>query len=115
MSKKTATAQKPIAASDLSKTPIEIAGKTYFLSFDMENLSDAEEHFNRQGANVNLLRSLSSLSLKSTRQVFACALHTHHPELSFKEAQKVLSIAATYEVAAHVVAIWSPAASAQAQ
>ena len=66
MSKKTARA--PLATADLSKTPIEIAGKTYDLCFDMDALSDAEEHFNRQGANVNLLRALSSLSLKSVRQ-----------------------------------------------
>jgi hypothetical protein len=100
--------------SDLSKTPIEIAGKTYFLSYDMDAMSDAEEFFNLRGANVNLLRSLSSLGLKSVRAVFPCALHTFHPEIGFKEAQKLLTIQATYEVAAAIVAIWAPAPVDQA-
>jgi hypothetical protein len=111
MSKK--TAHKP-AESDLPKIPIEIGGKTYSMCLDMEALSDAEEHFNQRGANVNLLRSLSSLGLKSVRQVFPCALHAHHPELGFKEAQKLLTIQATYEVAAAIVAIWTPAGIDQA-
>ena len=109
------TALKTISSSDLSKTPIELAGKTYFLCYDMDALADAEEYFNQRGATVNLLRSLSSLGLKSTRSVFACALHTYHPEISFKEAQKLLTIQATYEVAAAIVAIWSPAPSDQAE
>jgi hypothetical protein len=108
MSKK--TAHKP-ATTDLPKTPIEIGGKTYFMCFDMDALSDAEEYFNQRGANVNLLRSLSSLGLRSVRQVFPCALHTHHPELGFKEAQKLLTIQATYSVAEAIVGIWSPAAA----
>ena len=96
--------------TDLSKTPITIADKTFNLCFDMEALSDAEEFFNMRGANINLLRSLSSLGLKSVRNVFPCALHTYHPEISFKEAQKLLTIQAAYEVAAAVVAIWTPTA-----
>jgi hypothetical protein len=118
MSKKTAqkkTAQKTISLSELSKTPIELAGKTYYLCYDMDALSDAEEFFNQRGAKVNLLKSLSSLGLSSVRQVFPCAVHTFHPELSYKEAQKLLTIQASYEVAASIVAIWTPAAGVDVQ
>jgi hypothetical protein len=108
MSKK--SENKPTAI-DLTKTPIDVGGKTYFMCFDLDALSDAEEYFNQRGANVNLLRSLSSLGLKSVRQVFPCALHTHHPELGFKEAQKLLTIQATYSVAEAIVGIWSPVAA----
>jgi len=107
MSKKTA---KP-TTSTLPKTPVEISGKVYDMCFDMDALSDAEEFFNREeGAKVNLLKSLSSLGLWSVRQVWPCAVHTYHPELSFKEAQRILTIQATYEVAAAIVAIWTPTA-----
>jgi hypothetical protein len=78
-------------------------------------MADAEEHFNQRGAKVNLLRSLSSLGLKSVRSVFPCALHTYHPEIGYAEAQKLLTIAATYEVAASIVAIWAPAAGVDVQ
>jgi hypothetical protein len=96
--------------SDLSKTPIEIAGKTYMCCFDMDQMADAEEFFNSRGENVNLLRSLSSLGLKSVRAVFAVALHTYHPEIGFKDAQKLLSLPASYKVAAAIGAIWAPTA-----
>ncbi len=109
MAKKTETRTITLPV-DLSKTPIEIAGKTYHLCYEMDAMADAEDFFNQRGANVNLLRSLGSIGLKAVRTVFPCALHTYHPEISFKDAQKLLTIQASYEVAAAIVAIWAPAA-----
>ena len=106
MTKKNAT-KTATAPADSQKIPVEIAGQTYHLNFEIGALSDAEEYFSQRGANVNLLRDLSSLSLQGVRNVFPCAIHLHHPEIEFKAAQRLLTLQATYEVAACIAALWN--------
>jgi hypothetical protein len=86
-----------IADATLPKTPIEIGGKTYNLCFTLGALSEAETSINaefaRQGSEerVNLLQALPSANLASTIIVFAAAVRTFHPEITFDEARELLT------------------------
>jgi hypothetical protein len=76
--------------SPLSRLPIEIYGKKYSLCFDLDALIEAEEHFTRQGYEVDLYTVLSSApDLAGLLAILACALHKFHPELGFGEVQKL--------------------------
>lgn len=90
----------------LPKVPIEIDGKQYFLSFDLGALAEAKWHFAKQGHTVNLLQALTALDIDNLMVIFPCAVHKHHPELSFEDAQRLLSIPVLYAVAAATAAAW---------
>lgn len=110
------------ADATLPKTPIEIRGKEYFLCFDLGALAEAETVINfelaRQGRSdlVNLLYALPAQNLASTRIIFAAAVRTFHPELSFEEARQLPALEDLYTVAVKVREAWNqsrvePAAS----
>ena len=94
-----------------SKFPIEIDGKTYNLCFDSGPLVDAEEFFGQRGHEVNLLKALTDLTIANVRRVFPCAVHTFHPELSFEDAQALMTLPAIYPVAIAINAAWAAQAS----
>jgi hypothetical protein len=91
------------AAPDLSKIPIEIDGKTFNLSFEFTELAKAERLFRSQGHRLNLLLALPGLSLESVREVFPCAVHRHHPDLTFAEAQSLVTMQSVYPIATAIV------------
>lgn len=93
----------------LPKTPIEIAGKTYFLCFDLGALAEAESHFDAQGHEVNLLRALPRINLANARIVFPCAIHKFHPEIDFFQAQKLLTFENMWLVAEAIGEAWKAA------
>ena len=102
-----------VADATLPKTPVEIDGRTYQLCFTLGALSEAETSINaelaRQGSEerVNLLLALPSGNLASTRIVFAAAVRTFHPELSFDEARDLLTFEDLYTVALKVRDAWN--------
>jgi hypothetical protein len=104
-----------IADATLPKTPMEIDGTTYYLCFTLGALSEAETSINvelaRQGSEerVNLLYALPAGNLASTRVVFAAAVRTFQPELSFKEACDLLTFEDIYTVAVKVREAWNEA------
>lgn len=98
-----------VADPTLPKTPIEIGGKTYFLCFDLGALAEAEQHFMRQGLDVNLMRALPGANLNSIRVLFPCALHKFHPEILFADAQAMITILNVYKVGETIQDAWNSA------
>jgi hypothetical protein len=96
---------------ELSMVPVEIDGKTYNLSFDYQDLAEAESHFKRQGYRVNLLWSLPQQSLQSVQEVFPCLVYKHH-QLGFEEAQKLITINSAYTVATAIMEAFNRAGGA---
>jgi hypothetical protein len=93
----------------LSKTPVEINGKTYHLCFDLGSLAEAESHFKAQGHEVNLLRALPQLDLSNIMVIFPCALRKFHPDVKFAHAQSMVTLQNVYGIAAMIAAAWGEA------
>jgi hypothetical protein len=85
---------------------ISIQGKDYFLCFDLGALAEAKQHFAEQGKKINLLRALGELDVDSLMVLFPCAIHKHHPELSFEDAQKLITFHVLYAISGAVLAAW---------
>jgi hypothetical protein len=92
---------------DLSNMPVEIGGKTYSLSFEFGALAEAERFFKRQGHRASLILALPDFGLESIREVFACAAHAHHPELTWEAAQALVTIESMYPVATLIQQAWN--------
>ena len=90
----------------LPKTPVKIGAKIYDLCFDLGALAEAETYFRQQGIDVNLLEALPGYTLAHVRTLFPCALRTFHPEISFEDAQKMITMPVLYVVAAANGAAW---------
>jgi hypothetical protein len=101
-------AQTP-ADPTLPKTPVTIAGKTYNLCLDLGALAEAEAALIAQVHNVNLLYALPNQNLSNTQVVFAAALRKFHPEITFEEAKRLLTIDALYTVALKLQEAWKAA------
>lgn len=91
----------------LPTTSITIQGKEYFLCFDLGALAEAKHHFARQGVTVNVLQALAALDVDNLMILFPCAIHKHHPEVSFQDAQKLLSIPILFGLSHVVAAAWA--------
>lgn len=97
----------------LPRTPITIRGREYNLCFDLGALSEAETAINAEFAKaklperVNLLLAISNPNLANTRIMFAAAVRTFHPELSFEEARELLRIGDVFDVMTAVSAAWA--------
>jgi hypothetical protein len=102
-----------IADATLPKTPIEIAGVTYQLCFDLGALAEAETAINAEliaaGRDdlVNLLFALPAQNLANTRIVFAAAVRTFQPELTFDAARNLIQLPDLYAVALKVREAWN--------
>jgi len=102
MPKKTAKPQTQTPVDDLEKTPVEIGGNMYNLCFNLRKLAEAEKHYRYQGRNVNLLVSLSEFTLSGVRDSFPCLVRTFHPELSWEQAQELVTLESAYKLTAIV-------------
>lgn len=91
----------------LPNVPIEIQGKTYYLNFDLGALAEAKRHFASKGHSINLLAALAVIDIDHLMVLFPCAIHRHHPELSFEEAQQLLTLPLLYRVSDAVALAWS--------
>lgn len=102
-----------IADATLPKTEIEIRGKTYNLCFTLGALSEAETSINaeliREGRDdfINLLYALPAGNLSSTRTIFAAAVRTFHPELTFEQARDLPTLEDLYAIAVKVREAWN--------
>jgi hypothetical protein len=90
----------------LPKVPVLIDGETYFLCFDLGALAEAESHFRQHGHDINLLDALPGYTLSHVRTLFPCALRKFHPEISFEDAQAMITLPTLYLVAAAVGEAW---------
>ena len=97
------------ADPSLPKTPIAIDGKEWNLCFDYSALAEAEQALNQEGHAVNLLLSLPVPSLATVKPLFAAALRTFHPEVSFEEASAMVTLANARFVADLVCNAWMAA------
>jgi hypothetical protein len=99
----------------LPKTPIVIGGKTYNLCFDLGALAEAETSINaelaadRRSERVNLLAAMPVQNLRNTRILFAAAVRTFHPQLSFDEALALPRLNNMYEVGTMLIEAWTAA------
>ena len=59
---------------------------------------------------MNLLVALPELSLESVREVFPCAVHRHH-DLSFEQAQALVTMQSVYPIATAIVQAWKETSS----
>ena len=100
----TTVADKP--APDVSNIPVEMGSKTYNLCFEFIELGKAETWFRSQGHRFNLLFALPDLTLDNIRIVFPCAAHKHHPELTWEEAQALVTMESAYPIATAIVQAW---------
>ncbi|HLH36002.1 MAG TPA: hypothetical protein VKX41_15120 [Alloacidobacterium sp.] len=91
--------------------PVELNldGKVYKLCFDFAALAEAESHFIRAGHHINLLAALPKLNLSSIQMIFPCALHRHHPEIGFVEAQEMVNISNVFGIASAIAEAWQKA------
>jgi hypothetical protein len=99
---------------DLARMPVEISGETYFLSFEFSALAEAERFFKRQGHRFNLLLALPDLGLESIREVFPCAARLHHPELTWEQAQALVTMDSVYPIATVIQEAWNAASAKNA-
>jgi hypothetical protein len=97
-----------------TRIPVEIDGRTYDLSFALVDLAQAERLFRSQGHKVNLLVALPELTLESVREVFPCAAHRYHPDLTFEQAQALVTMQSVYPIATAIVQAWNEASSKNA-
>jgi hypothetical protein len=86
--------------------PIVLAGKTYHLCFDLGALAEAEVYFQQQGHDVNLLVAMPVLNMRTVLTIFPCALHKHHPDISFKDAQRMVNLETMYPIANKIAEAW---------
>jgi hypothetical protein len=93
------TETKPIAAVEPSRTPVEINGKTYDLCFDFKALAFAERELKRQGHRFSLLLSLFAFDMQGIQDSFPALLFTHHSEISFEEAQAMVTLKTMDDIA----------------
>jgi hypothetical protein len=124
MSKAKKQADAP--AVDPTSPPVELTvnGSTYMLTFDFKSLSEAEFAFNRAGQHVNILVALPELNLFAVRTIWPCALHRHHPGISFEDAQAMIDHDTVFPIATAIANVWTkslpepkpnpPAAAAEA-
>ena len=97
------------AEPDLSRIPVEIDGKTYDLCFEFAELAKAERFFRSQGHKLSLLVALPELSLESVREVFPCAARTFQPDLTWEQAQALVTLESVYPIATAIVQAWNQA------
>jgi len=113
---KKAAAPRAIAGTPadptLPKTPVTIDDKTYNLCFDLGALAEAELSINAELAKraapmrVNLLLAMPVQDLANVRVMFAAAVRTFHPELTFDAAQSLLRMDNIFGVAIAVREAW---------
>lgn len=101
----------------LPRTPVRVNGKEYTLCFNLGALSEAETAINAEYAReklpdrVNLLIALTDLNLRNTRILFAAALRTFHPEMSFREAQELPTLPDLFRVISAIETAWTASTS----
>jgi hypothetical protein len=95
-----------VADPTLPSTSLEIDGITYSLCFDLRAMAEAQQYFKRQGHEVNLLQALPNIDLDSCLVIFPCIVHKYHPELSWDEAQKLITLATLYPIATKIGEAW---------
>lgn len=99
---------------------ITIRGTQYKLDMKFAAIAHGEHAINRAGAEakppyrINALSAFADRgSLLSTQTLFACALHSHHPEITYPEACDILSdMLYALAIASEMFAYWAAQAEA---
>ena len=82
-----------------SKTPIEINGETYDMCFDFAELAKSERLYRSQGHEFNLMFAMPEFTFGSLQVVFPCLVRTHHPELTWEQAQELVTLQSASSIA----------------
>lgn len=91
----------------LPKVPILINGAEYYLCFDFGALAEAKHHFVKQGHRINVMQAMLQVDIDNLMVLFPCAIHKFHPELSFEDAQKLLSLPVLFAVGTALADAWA--------
>jgi hypothetical protein len=81
--------------------------KEYTLCLNHRALAEAERAFLAEGTHVNLLWAFIELNLSSLMVLFPCALRKFHPEISFKDAQDLLTPYNAMQAMQAVSVLWA--------
>jgi hypothetical protein len=107
----TVSKQRKIANTPVDPTlptsTVNIDGVDYVLTFDMGALAEAENQFQAEGKECNLLFALPNLDLASIRVLFPCAIRKFQPHIAFDEAQKLITFRSLGTVLSAVADAWS--------
>jgi hypothetical protein len=95
----TAVEAAQTAKPEPSKTPIEINGRTYDMCFDFAELAKAERLYRSQGHQFNLMFAMPEFTFGSLQVVFPCLVRTHHPELTWEQAQELVTLQSASAIA----------------
>jgi hypothetical protein len=96
--------------STLPSTPITIKGSIYKMCFDLRALGKAERELVALGHDVRLLEKFPRLEyIDEVLILFAAAIRTFQPEISFEEALALPDLPGIYLVRAAIYAAWSAA------
>jgi hypothetical protein len=103
--------KRPIANTPedptLSRVAVNIAGKEYWLCFDFRALAEARAHFRAQGhREFNLMAAMAQIDADTVSVIFPCAVHKFHPELTFEDAQNLLTIPVSFVVGEELGKAW---------
>jgi hypothetical protein len=90
----------------LPTVKVMLDGKEYTLCLNQRALAEAEMAFIRAGHNVNLLSAYMQLNLSNLMVIFPCALHKYHPEISFIEAQEMVTTLNSFVLVQAVSVLW---------
>lgn len=82
-----------MANQDKGEVSIEIEGKSYTLSMDLDAMAALEEMFSKPNelATFDAICALADRgSMTHLRALIWCVLHSHHPELDIKDVGKLV-------------------------
>lgn len=100
---------KFLADPTLATTDVVIDGKVYRMCFDMQALGQAEEDLIAEGHDVQLLLALPKFNIKNTLIIFAASIRRFHPEISYEDAVRLVTLPYVYTVAAAIQEAWKKA------
>ena len=80
-------------------TPVTINGKEYRICFNFSALAKAEARLNRAGHDVTILTAMPNFrQMEALTALFAASLGAYHPELTFEDAEALLTFSNVYDV-----------------
>jgi hypothetical protein len=95
----------------LPKTPLELNGTTYNLCFDLGALAEAESHYVAAGhEDICLISQLPNCRLlQNLLLVFPCTLRKFHPEITWEQAQALVTLKTMLAIGGTVALAWEAA------
>lgn len=86
----------------LPEMKITSKGKEYHLTFDMNTFADLEEEY---GSTQNFIEELKKISVKAFRKMFWFSLRDEYPDMTEREAGKLIGLDNASEIIESVTGI----------